>query len=150
MPSRPQPDRPYFLQTHPTGIILELLTHERASSPTTPFEFPIAGNNLSYASPAHHALPSICLNIHVVGLPKANNVTLAANITSPTGLPSLMDRGANICITNNLSSLIDAVPVTPFPLSIKIKGNALTLDNHCTMQGLLALPLTSSNYYYQQ
>jgi hypothetical protein len=85
----------------------------------------------------------------LVGLPKASNVIPAANITTPTGSPSLMDGGTNICITNDLSSLIDAVPITLFPLLVATKGNALMLDDHCTMRGLLALPLTSGDYYYQ-
>jgi hypothetical protein len=50
-----------------------------------------------------------------------------------------MDSGANICITNSLALLIEAVNITPFTF----------LDNCCTKCGLLPLAMTDGSLYYQ-
>jgi hypothetical protein len=60
-----------------------------------------------------------------------------------------MDGGANICLTDNLNSLIDVTPIVPFPISVATKGSTPALDNFCTMQGLLPLPFTNGTYYNQ-
>jgi hypothetical protein len=60
-----------------------------------------------------------------------------------------MDGGANICITNDISNLMDAVSIPPFPLSVAIKGAKPTLNECCTMQGLLLPPTTTGDTIYQ-
>jgi hypothetical protein len=77
--------------------------------------------------------------IQVVGLRQINLVDNTPG--SGAGDPSLMDSGANICLTCNLNSLINITPIVPFPISVATKGSTPTLDNFCTMQGLLLLYL---------
>jgi hypothetical protein len=61
----------------------------------------------------------------------------------------LMDSGANICITNSLAHLIDAVDITPFTFSLKRNGTMHSVDNCCTKCSLLPLAMTDGSLYYQ-
>ncbi len=83
--------------------------------------------------------------IHVIGISHMNSVSTHADpLTS-----SLMDGGGDICITNDISNLMDMVPVPPFLLSVMTKGAKPMLDKCCMMWGLLALPTTTGNTIYQ-
>jgi hypothetical protein len=60
-----------------------------------------------------------------------------------------MDGGANICITNNITNLINAKPIVLFPLLVATTGPPLSHDKCCMMKGLLALLVSSDNTFYQ-
>lgn len=62
---------------------------------------------------------------------------------------SLMDSGANICITNLIGLLIDAVDIPLFTFSIGRGGGTPNIDDCCTKHGLLPLPLVKGSLYYQ-
>jgi hypothetical protein len=62
---------------------------------------------------------------------------------------SLFDSGANICITNALSLLVDIVDIPPFTFSISQDGTTPSIDDCCTKRGLLPLPMTDGSLYYQ-
>jgi hypothetical protein len=46
-------------------------------------------------------------------------------------------------------NLIDAKPIVPFPLSVATTGPPPSHDKCCTMEGLLTLPVSSGNTFYQ-
>jgi len=50
----------------------------------------------------------------------------------------LVDTGANINLTNDISLLVDAQDIVPFAISVALNGTT-SLDNCCTKRGLLAL-----------
>jgi hypothetical protein len=62
---------------------------------------------------------------------------------------SLFDSGANICITNALSLLVDVVDIPPFTFSIGQDGTTPSIDDCCTKHGLLPLPMADGSLYYQ-
>jgi hypothetical protein len=107
-----------------------------------PFEFLFAS---SHSSTRPTASPIGGQAIQVVGLQQVNLVNNTPKYSA--GDPSLMDGGANICLTGNLNSLIDTTPIVPFPISVATKGSKPTLGDLCTMQGLLPLPLANRTYY---
>jgi hypothetical protein len=53
-----------------------------------------------------------------------------------------MDSSVNICITNSLALLIDAVNITPVTFSIGKNGATHSVDDCCTKHGLLPLAMT--------
>jgi hypothetical protein len=63
--------------------------------------------------------------------------------------PSLMDGGANICITGILSLLVDVKTIPPLPILVATTSGFILLDDCCTKRGLLPLTLADSSVYYQ-
>jgi hypothetical protein len=65
--------------------------------------------------------------------------------------PSLMDGGANICITGILGLLVDIVSIPPLPILVLVATTtgSFLLDDCCRKQGLILLTLFDSLVYYQ-
>jgi hypothetical protein len=78
----------------------------------------------------------------VVGLPRVfglkgdegsyAKVMRAACLMDADDNPSLMDGGANICITGVLGLLVDVVSIPPLPISVATKSGTFSLDDCCT------------------
>ena len=153
---RPAPT--YF----PQGSIMDPSLLVRPASPTTPFEFPF---DIPHGTPLpgfgdyvpHEAtMDSVT---RVVGLPRVfglkgdeqsyAKVTRAAIPMDAIDNPSLMDGGANICITGVLSLLVDVVSIPPLPISVATKSGSISLDDCCTKRGLIPLELSDGSVYYQ-
>ena len=64
-------------------------------------------------------------------------------------LTSLMDAGANICLTGDLHLLVDVVDIPPLPISVALAGDAPSLDDCCTRQGYLPLQLLHGSTHWQ-
>ncbi len=45
--------------------------------------------------------------------------------------PSLIDGGANICVTGDVNLLVDAVTIPPLPILVALHGDII-LDDCCT------------------
>jgi hypothetical protein len=63
--------------------------------------------------------------------------------------PSLMDGGANTCLTGILDLLVDVVTIPPCPISVATKSDRFLLNNFCTKLGLLPLMLDDGSILYQ-
>jgi len=61
---------------------------------------------------------------------------------------SMADTGANVCITGDLSILVDVVDIDPIPLGVAVKS-ADTTASICTKKGFLPIPLMNGTYHYQ-
>jgi hypothetical protein len=143
---RPQPKPPPWEASAlsaksliPQGLVLNLLA--TLPQPYTPFEF----THLAPATPPTSDGMTHGMCICIIGISCVNSVLTHANPSTS----SFIHGGVNICITNDISNLMDAVPIPPFPLSVITKGAKLTLDECCTLWGLLALPTTTGNTIYQ-
>jgi hypothetical protein len=96
---------------------------------------------------------------HVVGLPRVCGLSLTddvvvrmsrATTTHDTwDNPSLVDGGANICLTGVLDLLVEVVSIAPLPISVATKNGDISLDDCCTKRGLLPLMLADGTVYYQ-
>jgi hypothetical protein len=62
--------------------------------------------------------------------------------------PSLIDGGANICVTGDVNLLVDVVTILPLPILVALHGD-ITLDDCCTAWGLLPLQLNNGSVNWQ-
>ncbi len=65
------------------------------------------------------------------------------------GISSMVDGGANICLMNILSLLVDVVNIPPLPISVVIVDFEVKMDPCCTKCGLCPLLLADGSIYYQ-
>ena len=155
--ARPTP-KSYF----PQGSILDPGIMIRPSSPVTPFEFPF---NLppTYTPTCFDETTSPRMPMdsvtRVVGLPRVYGlkgdegssvkVMRSVGLLDPRDHPSLMDGGANICITGILGLLVDVETIPPLPISVATTSDSISLDDCCTKRGFIPLTLSDGSVYYQ-
>jgi hypothetical protein len=66
--------------------------------------------------------------------------TIAVTVRPSTNSDStLVDTGANICITGVLDLLVDMVVISPLPISVAVHGSGVSLDDCCTHCGRVAI-----------
>jgi hypothetical protein len=154
--ARPPKESPY-----PQGLLMDPSIFIRPLSPTTPFEFPFNVStpyrlpDLGY-NPSTY-VPFECV-IWVVGLPQVCGlmgdnasfvrVMRAAISTDALDNPSLMDSGANICITGKLGLLVDVISIPPIPLSVATTLGSVSKNDCCTKRGLIPLTLSDGSIYF--
>ena len=147
----------------PQGSLADPSLLIRPASPTTPFEFPFqvaeetyCDFNVSSGLPCVDLMDSVT---HVVGLPRVCGLSLDTDVvvrvsraTTSSEVwdnPSLMDGGANICLTGVLDLLVDVVTIAPLPISVATKTGDISMDDCCTKKGLIPLTLADGSVYYQ-
>ena len=62
---------------------------------------------------------------------------------------SLMDAGANICLTGDLGILADAVDIPPLPITVALNGSGSSVDDCCTKRGYIPLALLDGTIHWQ-
>ena len=146
----------------PQGLIFDPGIMICPSSPVTPFEFPF---NLprNYTPSCFDETTSLCMPMdsvmRVVGLPwvyglKGDEgsyvkVMHSARHLDPRDHPSLMDGGANICITGILGLLVDMETIPPLLILVATTSDSFSLDDCCTKKGFIPLTLLDGSVYYQ-
>jgi hypothetical protein len=73
------------------------------------------------------------------------NLTALASSKSPE---SLINGGANICLTGDLGLLTDVVAIPPMPILVALQGE-ITIDDCCTARGTIPLSLDDGSIYWQ-
>jgi hypothetical protein len=61
----------------------------------------------------------------------------------------MIDGGLNVCITGDLSSLLDVVDIKPILILVPLEGSLTSYDDCITKCGLLPLLLSNGTTYYQ-
>ncbi len=146
----------------PKGSIFDPGIMVRPSSPVTPFEFPFdlprdyIPSCFDNTTSPYMPIDSVT---RVVGLPRVYGlkedegsyvkVMRTVGHLDPRDYPSLMDGGANICITGILGLLVDVETVPPLPISVATTSGSFSMDDCCTKKGLIPLTLSDSLVYYQ-
>jgi hypothetical protein len=64
-------------------------------------------------------------------------------------LQSLMDGGANICVTGDLTCLVNIIDIPPMPITVATSGDGTSLDDCCTKRGYIPLTLGDGTIYWQ-
>jgi len=136
----------------------------RPRSPTNPFEFPftLASTPPNKSSSTHGQpilrtaalpdLPSVMDSVtRVIGSPRVFGLRhdSSSYVRVRRTSTSLLDAGANICLTGDLQLLIDIVKIPPLPISVAITGDAPSLDDCCTRRGYLPLQLSDGTTHWQ-
>ena len=62
---------------------------------------------------------------------------------------NLIDGGSNVCVTGDLTILLDVSDITPIDISVALDRRSTSLDDHITKRGLLPLTLLDGTIYYQ-
>ena len=62
---------------------------------------------------------------------------------------TLIDGGANICLTGDLNLLVDVVEIPPLAISVAINGEEPHIDDSCTRRGYLPLNLSDGSTHWQ-
>jgi hypothetical protein len=62
---------------------------------------------------------------------------------------SLMDAGANICLTGDLGILADAIDIPLLPITVALNGNGSSVDDCCTKRGYIPLALLDGTIHWQ-
>jgi hypothetical protein len=61
---------------------------------------------------------------------------------------TLIDGGANICLTRDLNLLVDIVEIPLLPILVAVHGNVSTLDDSCIHWGYLPLTLLDGSTHW--
>ncbi len=61
----------------------------------------------------------------------------------------LINGGSNICVTGDLTILLDVSDITPIDILVALDGTSASLNDRITKRGLLPLPLLDGSIYYQ-
>ena len=139
--------------TCPPGCLLEAI--HRPRSPTS---VAIDLRSDDTAASLLATLPDIPSTIdsvtHIVCSPRVCGVQsdLRSSIRLRDGTlssPRMIDGGSNVCVTGDLSSLLDVTDIHPITISIALEGDPASYDDCITKRGLLPLTLTDGTTYYQ-
>jgi hypothetical protein len=100
----------------------------------------------------HITTPSSASIIRVVARPRVFGIKKDSCLTvTPKSHWTLMDAGANICLTSDATILTDAVPIPPLSITVALHGDSSSsFDNCCTQMGYLPLPMTDGSIHWQQ
>ncbi len=135
----------------------------RLASPTIPFEFPFNLAENTYwdfnvgpggkQPPPHDSIKCVVGLMRVCGLKLNSDVSVMVSRTrgviDTINNPSLVDGGANICITGMLDLLVNVESTAPLPISVATTGGAASVDDCCTKKRLLPISLDDGSIYYQ-
>ena len=143
----------------PPGSLLDPDEVNHPPSPVMPFDFPLdlasdqaldgmlAG--LPYMPTAMDSVTHMVGFPRVCGLSDETSTTVTVRLPSSGGESSLVDTGANICITGMLEALVDVTVIPPLPISVAVHGSGVLLDDCYTHRGLLPLMMEDGLVYYQ-
>ena len=119
------------------GSLLECLTYKHATfAPSLDITFTHSPTTITHnlAAPVIHTISFILCQPRVCG-----GLQVSTTITSQH---SLVDGGANINITNNISNLTNVHAITPFQISVAVNKDS-NVSSYCTHYGML--PLSRDN-----
>ena len=144
----------------PAGSIADDTDITRPRSPATPFEFPFDDARDRYVDSVIDTLPDLPSTMdsvtRVITTPRVCGLNGDARswvqrVSPGTGprFSSMVDGGANICLTGTLSLLVDTTSIPPMPISVAIEGAGTTTADCCTKRGLLPLQLADGGVYFQ-
>jgi hypothetical protein len=140
--------------------MVDFATLDCAPPPTTQFEFPLDPVADKYYARIIAGLPEILSTMdivtRVIGRPRvcgllgdSRSTIWVMLLASHQVISSMVDGGANICLTGILSLLVDVVDIPPLPILVAVRGAGISMADCCTKQGLLPLMLADGSVYYQ-
>ncbi len=149
----------------PVGSLLDLLVHDSPSSSISNSLLVNDGRDatddrsrsLQYEHPSEappfSSITRMLACSRVLGFCQ-DSIMSYARIARTAGTPvgsseSLVDGGANICVTGNIALLSDVISIPPLPISVALHGES-TMDDCCTARGWLPIQLDDGLVFWQQ
>ncbi len=148
-PAEPPPIDPLSC---PPGCLLEHLTN---GGTHTPISTDLV--NIDWDHPETKTTPPAlapdCVT-HVVCTPRVcglhagdkSSITICRVNTSNN---RMVNGGSNVCVTGDLSSLVDVVDIDPIPILVALEGSSSSYNNCLTKRGFLPLSLSNGTSYFQ-
>ena len=154
------------LWNSPPALVAHILRNNACpSSPNRPFEFPNNATPFTTTTAQDTELRPLALQLaelsdcpsvmdsvtrvvrapRVFGLRTNSSVYAQVKRTSAT----LIDGGANICLTGNLNLLVNVVEIMPLPILVAINGEEPHINDSCTCRGYLPLNLLNRSTHWQ-
>jgi hypothetical protein len=144
----------------PPGSIFDPDELARPPLPSMPFDFPFDVSSDNAIEDMHPGIPPNVPSVmdsvtHVVDLPRVCGLvgdslpTITVPASNSDGDATLVDSGANICVTGIIKMLVDVIPIPALPISVAVHGSDVSLDDCCTPRGLLPLTMGDGSVYYQ-
>jgi hypothetical protein len=93
--------------------------------------------------------PPSASNIRVVVTPRVFGIKDDCHSLVQVNDWSLMDAGANICLTGDLGILANAVDIPPLPITVALNGSGSSVDDCCTKRGYIPLALSDGTIHWQ-
>jgi hypothetical protein len=156
-PAEPPPPSNSTLPFPPCSLVDNLMRPPSPTSVTTKIN--ICNDQLMDSSPSElPRAPAILDSVtHVVCSPRVcgldgdnHSSVQVMHVADSTGRNgNLIDGGSNVCITGDLTLLLDVVDITPIPISVAINGDHPSLGDKISKRGLLPLTLSDGTIYYQ-
>jgi hypothetical protein len=91
--------------------------------------------------------------IRVAGCPRVFGLQLDSHSSVTTqqsgSTSSLIDGGANICVTGDLSIMVGIVDIPLLPITVAIKDSDTSVDDCCTKCGFIPLTLLDRSIHWQ-
>jgi len=153
----PSPNDADVYCDQPLGSLIDSLLKptNRPRSHNTPFEFPYYTPSALQTSigtmttaPQDRHPPSASV-IRIVATPRVFGIKNDSGSSVQVNDLSLMDAGANICLTGDLELLTDAVDIPPLPITVALNGGGSTMDDCCTKRGFIPLALSDGTIHWQ-
>jgi hypothetical protein len=157
-PAEPPPSNPAdaSYDTPPGSIIDNILkSQERPTPPTTPFKFPfytpatLRATSYDHTDTTTTIFPPSASVIRVFVTPRVFGIKDDSRSSIQIKEWSLMDAGANICLTGDLEILADVVDIPPLPITVALNGNGSSVDDCCTKWGFIPLALSDGTIHWQ-
>jgi hypothetical protein len=141
----------------PSGSLMKLLIHDGPLQPS-PFNILEDGKGMRMLLPNSLWGPPSFFSVNrVVTCPRVlgfrgdgrsyGHINLTGMTTSESP-GSLINGGANICLTGDLDLLFDVVEIPPLPISVALQGE-ITKDDCCTARSKIPLQLDDGLIYWQ-
>jgi hypothetical protein len=97
----------------------------------------------------HEIFPPSANVIRVVVTPRVFSIKDDCHSKVQINDWSLMDAGANICLTGDLGILADAVDIPPLPITVALNSSGSSVDDCCTKRGYIPLALSDGTIHWQ-
>jgi hypothetical protein len=140
----------------PAGSLMALLVHDGPLRPA-PFDFVDADGDMNVllpdslrGPPSSRSVTRVVMCLRVLGFCGDGCLYACIYLTAmasskPPG--SLINGGADICLTGDLGLLTDVVTIPPMPISVAPQGK-ITIDDCCTARGKIPLQLDDGLIYW--
>jgi hypothetical protein len=154
-PRPPAEPPPPLINNNPSGSIINQLPFHHDGNTAmslTGFPFDVASHAQAQSSFNEEPnVPSLTDSvIRITDRPWVFGLWLdgKSSVRIQKWLKSLMDSRANICVTGDLTPLVNIINIPPMPITVTTFGDGTSLNECCTKRGYIPLTLEDGTIYW--